>query len=53
MFTGISDPYEVPCDADFAIDTSDTSPDEAARQLIQSLMARGCVERTVATPSSG
>jgi sulfate adenylyltransferase len=33
-FTGISDPYEVPTDADVVIDTTDLSPDEAVQELL-------------------
>ncbi len=33
-FTGISDPYEEPTDADLAIDTTGISPEEAAHQII-------------------
>ncbi len=33
-FTGISDPYEVPQDADLVIDTAELSPEEAAQQII-------------------
>ncbi len=33
-FTGISDPYEAPTDADVVIDTTETSPEEAANQVI-------------------
>jgi sulfate adenylyltransferase len=33
-FTGISDPYEVPEDADLVIDTTDITPEEAAQQVL-------------------
>ena len=33
-FTGISDPYEVPDDADVVIDTTDVTPEEAAQEII-------------------
>ncbi len=33
-FTGISDPYEIPTDADVTIDTTTTTPAEAAQQVI-------------------
>jgi sulfate adenylyltransferase len=33
-FTGISDPYEDPTDADLAIDTSGIAPEEAAHKII-------------------
>ena len=32
-FTGISDPYEIPADAELAIDTDGISPEEAASQI--------------------
>jgi sulfate adenylyltransferase len=40
-FTGISDPYEVPTDADVVIDTTETSPEEAANQIIIALERLG------------
>jgi len=33
-FTGISDPYEEPDDADVVIDTTDVTPEEAAQEII-------------------
>jgi sulfate adenylyltransferase len=33
-FTGISDPYEVPHDAEVVIDTTELSPEEAAQEII-------------------
>jgi sulfate adenylyltransferase len=33
-FTGISDPYEVPADADLTIDTTDTSVEEAVTRIL-------------------
>ena len=39
QFTGISDPFEVPRDADVVIDTTDMSPDEAAQEIFL------CIER--------
>jgi sulfate adenylyltransferase len=42
-FTGISDPYEEPEDADIAIDTTSTSPDEAANQIILHLEQQGYI----------
>ena len=40
-FTGISDPYEAPADADLAIDTTALTPDEAAQQIILHLEKAG------------
>jgi len=43
-FTGISDPYEVPTDADVVIDTTETSPEEAANQVIIALERLGYLD---------
>ncbi|MGI9626731.1 MAG: bifunctional sulfate adenylyltransferase/adenylylsulfate kinase, partial [Longimicrobiales bacterium] len=40
-FTGISDPYEVPEDADLRIDTTDILPEEAADGIIDHLVSEG------------
>jgi sulfate adenylyltransferase len=40
-FTGISDPYEAPTDAEITIDTTSASPEEAAAQIIGYLKAEG------------
>ncbi|HVF35333.1 MAG TPA: bifunctional sulfate adenylyltransferase/adenylylsulfate kinase [Candidatus Saccharimonadia bacterium] len=42
-FTGISDPYEVPDDAEVVIDTATVSPDEAAGQILLALESRGYI----------
>jgi len=42
-FTGISDPYEVPHDAEVTIDTTAASPDEAANQILLYLERLGYV----------
>jgi sulfate adenylyltransferase len=42
-FTGISDPYEVPEDAELVIDTADFSPDEAAQEIILYLEREGYI----------
>jgi sulfate adenylyltransferase len=42
-FTGISDPYEEPVDAELVIDTTDTEPNEAANQIILYLERLGYV----------
>jgi len=42
-FTGISDPYEVPEDADVAIDTSKVTPDEAVREVLLLLEREGYI----------
>lgn len=40
-FTGISDPYEEPADADLVLDTSLLEPDEAVAQVLDLLVAGG------------
>jgi sulfate adenylyltransferase len=42
-FTGISDPYEPPIDADLAIDTTALSPEEAAQEILLYLEREGYV----------
>jgi len=42
-FTGISDPYEVPDDADVVIDTTEISPEEAAHQIFLHLEKEGYI----------
>ena len=42
-FTGISDPYEIPDDAEMQIDTSDISPDEAVQRIVLKLEALGLI----------
>ena len=40
-FTGVSDPYEIPEDADVSIDTSKVTPDEAVREVLSFLEREG------------
>jgi sulfate adenylyltransferase len=42
-FTGISDPYEEPKDAEMRIDTSELSPEEAAQEIILHLEKLGYI----------
>jgi sulfate adenylyltransferase len=42
-FTGISDPYEAPTDAEVVIDTADTSPEEAVQQVLLYLERAGYI----------
>ncbi len=42
-FTGISDPYETPQDADFVIDTTYLTPEEAVQELILRLEHEGYI----------
>jgi sulfate adenylyltransferase len=41
QFTGISDPYEAPQDAEVEIDTSEVPPDQAAELIVSLLRERG------------
>ena len=41
QFTGISDPYENPLDAELRIDTADLAPAEAADRILAWLESRG------------
>ncbi len=55
QFTGISDPYEAPTDAEVVIDTSDLSPEEAAQEIFLHLERQGFIgvnERDVEPSSS-
>jgi sulfate adenylyltransferase len=40
-FTGVSDPYEVPADAEVVIDTSDTEPRDGVAQVLEYLRGAG------------
>ncbi len=42
-FTGISDPYETPQDADVVIDTTDLTPEEAAQEVFLHLEREGYI----------
>ncbi len=42
-FTGISDPYEAPEDADVVIDTTDITPEDAAHQVLLHLEQQGYI----------
>jgi sulfate adenylyltransferase len=42
-FTGISDPYETPADAEVVIDTAELSPEEAAQEIILHLEQQGFI----------
>jgi len=47
-FTGISDPYEEPQDADLTIDTTQLSPEEAAQEILLYLEREGYVGASMA-----
>ena len=40
-FTGISDPYEEPTDAEVTLDTTDLTVDEAVDRIVSALEASG------------
>jgi sulfate adenylyltransferase len=42
-FTGVSDPYEEPADAEITIDTTDVTPEEAAQEIVLYLEREGFV----------
>jgi sulfate adenylyltransferase len=42
-FTGVSDPYEPPDDADVVLDTTDTMPEEAAQEILLHLERLGYI----------
>ena len=42
-FTGISDPYEAPADADVVINTADLTPEESAQEIILHLEREGFI----------
>ena len=42
-FTGISDPYEAPADAEVSINTAELSPEEAAQEIILHLEREGFI----------
>jgi sulfate adenylyltransferase len=45
-FTGVSDPYEPPHDAEVVLDATSVTPEAAARRIIEDLEARGYLEAT-------
>jgi bifunctional enzyme CysN/CysC len=46
-FTGISSPYEAPEDPELHIDTTRTSPEQAAEQIVAALQARGLLQGAI------
>jgi sulfate adenylyltransferase len=42
-YTGVDDPYEVPENCEARIDTTNMTPDEAARQIILVLQKKGFI----------
>ena len=51
-FTGISDPYEEPTDAEVTVDTGELSPEEAAQEIILHLEREGFVGINGSGPDS-
>ncbi|MBN2493493.1 MAG: bifunctional sulfate adenylyltransferase/adenylylsulfate kinase [Deltaproteobacteria bacterium] len=49
-FTGISDPYEEPRDAELSIDTSGCTADEGVGRVLERLAAEGYIEMTQKEP---
>jgi sulfate adenylyltransferase len=49
QFTGISDPYEAPSDAELTIDTASTDPDQAAQLILDYLQREGYFEAPTPT----
>jgi sulfate adenylyltransferase len=47
-FTGISDPYEAPADAEVVVDTTDLTPEQAADAVFEYLEKEGFIERRAA-----
>jgi sulfate adenylyltransferase len=45
-FTGVSDPYEPPDDAEVVLDATSITPEAAARRIIDDLEARGYLDPT-------
>jgi sulfate adenylyltransferase len=43
QFTGVSDPYEPPTDAEVVIDTTSLSPEEAAQEVFLHLEKEGFI----------
>ncbi|MDQ6721708.1 MAG: bifunctional sulfate adenylyltransferase/adenylylsulfate kinase [Candidatus Dormibacteraeota bacterium] len=48
-FTGVSDPYEEPHDAELVVDTAKLGPSEAADQILSYLEREGFLDSTTAT----
>jgi sulfate adenylyltransferase len=48
-FTGISDPYEVPEDAEVKLDTTGLTPEQAADAIFEYLETQGFLDRSSVT----
>ena len=51
QFTGISDPYETPADAELQIDTTRSTPEEAALQIMAYLQGEDYLSASDPHPS--
>lgn len=51
-FTGVSDPYETPEDAELVIDASSLSPEESAERIVAYLEQHGFLEPAASDPAS-
>lgn len=49
-FTGVSDPYESPQDADVVLNTAETTPEEAAQEILLHLEREGYVGAAAELP---
>lgn len=49
-FTGVSDPYEPPADAEVVINTAEMTPEEAAQEIILHLERAGYIGASAETP---
>ena len=49
-FTGISDPYQVPENPDFVIDTTDLSPEEGVQEILLHLEHEGYIAGNSESP---
>jgi sulfate adenylyltransferase len=47
-FTGISDPYEAPADAEVVLDTTDLTPEQSADAVFEYLEKEGFIARRAA-----
>jgi sulfate adenylyltransferase len=52
-FTGVSDPYEAPEDAEVVIDTTELTPEHAADKILDWLRIRGCLDSALRSAGSG
>jgi sulfate adenylyltransferase len=51
QFTGVSDPYEPPGDAEVVLDTTETTPEDCARAVLDYLARAGYLASLPATVS--